>query len=143
MINATLTQPTSTTTATHTTATRVRRLGDDLDLVWLRAAGSGSMRIRVGEGDVVVRIEGDPDVLEVQAPVLVGVVHTDALAKGLSDLSATLPAATLSWVSGQVVVATDLPLAFLDHDELLEACITIRNVAAHFRARLQQEHGGH
>ena len=141
MTNATLTTP-ATTTASKTSS-RVRRLGDDLDLEWLRAAGSGSMRIRVGDGDVVVRVDGDLDVLEVQAPVLVGVVHTDALATDLTGLSATLPAATLAWVSGQVVVATDLPLVFLDHDELLEACITIRNVAAHFRARLQQAHGGH
>lgn len=122
---------------------RVRRVGDDLDLEWLRSGVAGPMRLRVGGEDVLVRVLGGSDaVLEVRAPVLVDVVHTSALAQRLSELSASLPAATLSWTGGAVMVATDLPLEILDHDELLEACITIRNVAAHFRARLHAEFGG-
>jgi hypothetical protein len=131
---------TNATVERTTATTRARRFGDDLDIEWLRALGAGSMRIRVGDGDVLVRVDGD--VLEVQAPVLVGMAHSEALTRHLADLSDTLPAATLSWVAGHVVVSTDLPVAFLDQDLLLEACITIRNVAAHFRARIEHDFGG-
>ena len=87
-------------------------------------------------------IEIKAKVVQVRSTMLAGVELSDALSKRLEELSSRLPGATLLWLNGAVVVATDVPVEMAEEDELMEAGITTRRVAAHYEADLHREFGG-
>lgn len=87
-------------------------------------------------------IETMKTVVQVRSTVLVGVALSEALRTRLRELSDRLPGADLLWIDGEVVVATEVPVAMAEEDEILEAGITVQRVAAHFEADLHREFGG-